>query len=56
MKAIKVEKCSENLEIYRCPVCKRYVTIDEHIYCPKCGQLLDWSETEAGKEQNNENN
>ena len=31
----------------RCPVCGGYVGIDiEEIYCPVCGQALDWVDEE----------
>ena len=35
-------------DFYRCPNCeKEYeVEFEEHIYCPNCGQHLDWREEE----------
>lgn len=31
----------------RCPVCGGYVGIDiEEIYCPVCGQALDWEDSD----------
>ena len=34
---------------WRCPCCGRYYELDcndDYIYCPQCGQRIDWSTSE----------
>ena len=50
----KVKPCPELNKWFnsaRCPKCQHVVEIDE-IYCPKCGQRLDWSEHIEESENN----
>ena len=41
--------------IYKCPCCNEYWALmegtpkdNEYNYCPKCGQKLEWGDTDAG--------
>ena len=36
----KAEKADEKYDLTYCPVCNS-VTINSHVFCPKCGQRLD---------------
>lgn len=40
-------------DTWECPNCGEYyeVDYDDYDYCPKCGQKIDWSEVENGREE-----
>lgn len=41
-------------DTWECPNCGEYyeVDYDDYDYCPKCGQKIDWSKVEDGREEN----
>lgn len=44
---------ADRFELPLCPNCGEYyeVDYDDYDYCPKCGQKIDWSEVENGREE-----